>query len=462
MRTVAKVGGSVLGGASDLIDLARNIAERRAAGEEILLVTSALRGVTDLLERGLWRVRAGVADRSCRGVSLVAELWRRHSEVAASLGGGERLLATLRCRVDEVAALLTRAAGDEMSRADQARLLSYGERLSAPLVAAAVRAAGADARAIDSEEAGLRAGGALRSGRCDLAASRSGVAALAAELSDRVLVVTGFYGVREHGDVVLFGRGGSDYSASVLAALLSPTRMELWKDVPGVFTANPKRVPAARLVRELSYAEASALGGFGARILHPHCLAPLRGRPISAVVGAGIEPISGRRSRGTVLVEARRDPQARAAALAVKAPRTVVRVTGGSLSAESRAAGRMLDDLGEDGFLLDTVAVSKATLCFSIVDDRPYEASRMLRSLNGHRPGRVQIRQFPAWLGVVGDRVAANGAAQQILHHTLDAVGIRAEIERPRAEGTVLRCRLERDELAPLLVALHERLFAAP
>ncbi|MEM7349968.1 MAG: aspartate kinase [Acidobacteriota bacterium] len=457
-RTVVKIGGSLLTEGQDLLDLAQVVASRRAAGEQVLLVTSALRGVTDLIERSLWRAQGSVPTESGEGSPLAAALAWRHGKAAEQINpNDERLATTLEQRIAEVDALIERARRLGLSRENQVRLLSYGERLSAPLVAAALRAAGVDTRSVTSEEIGLRGHGASRAGSCDLVTSRAGVESAARELAQRVLVVTGFYGVREDGQVVLFGRGGSDYSASVLASLLEPSRLELWKDVPGVFTANPKRVAGARLVTEISYDEASALGGYGARILHPYCLQPLRGQAVTAIVVAGHpaqEP-----SGGTRLVEARRGPVSRVAALAVRAPRTVVRVTGGRFDDESRAAGRMLDELGRDGFPLDAVSVSHDSLCFSIVDDRPYEASRMLRSLNGHKAGKVQVRQFPAWLGVVGDQVATNGHARAAVRETLDSLGIASAIEVLQQDATVLRCRVERDELRPLLRALHGRLF---
>jgi len=95
-----------------------------------------------------------------------------------------------------------------------------------------------------------------------------------------VLVTQGFMARGPDGDTVLLGRGGSDTSAAYLAARLSAERLEIWTDVPGLFTANPGQVPEARLLRRLGYAEASELASRGAKVLHPRCLAPVRKQEI--------------------------------------------------------------------------------------------------------------------------------------------------------------------------------------
>ncbi len=275
--TVVKVGGSLLDGPADLDAVVAALVMRRRRGERLLVVVSALKGVTDTLETAALEAldpRAG----NEMVAALVARLRRRHERLVAGRPGCEGALLGLRVALDAVERLLTgiRLTGELTDRTHDL-LLAQGERLSAPLVAEALRLGGVDARAVNAEEAGLVARGPFRVGRCDLEASRVGLLGLAHELHDRVLVLTGFYGVNAHGDVVLFGRGGTDYTAGIVAAGIDADGLELWKDVPGFMSADPRAVPAARLVPELSFAEACELGYYGARILHPRCLEPLRG-----------------------------------------------------------------------------------------------------------------------------------------------------------------------------------------
>lgn len=308
--TVVKAGGSLLACPADLRRVASAIVEARRAGGSLLVVASALKGVTDLLD-----LAAGQAkDRSQNGHlgTTVDGLRRRHQEFLEGIDGGDsggsvhgRVGETL----DEVEALVrhVRARG-ELPDATYARLLSYGERLSSILLAAAIQAAGQEAQPITSEAAGLRAEGPPRSGSCDLPASAPGLRWMRRELRDRVLVLTGFYGVGADDGVVLFGRGGSDDTACAVAAGLDADRLELWKDVPGLMSADPREVQGARVIREVSFDEVAQLGAYGSRVVHHGCLEPLRGRPIqicvSSIPGSIPDSIPGGGSTtGTRLVE---------------------------------------------------------------------------------------------------------------------------------------------------------------
>jgi aspartate kinase len=91
-----------------------------------------------------------------------------------------------------------------------------------------------------------------------------------------IVLVPGFFGVSDAGDITTFGRGGSDYSAAVVAAALGAEVLEVWKDVPGYMSADPRFVPSARLISLLAYDEAAELSYFGAKILHPRTVEPLR------------------------------------------------------------------------------------------------------------------------------------------------------------------------------------------
>jgi aspartate kinase len=350
--TVIKVGGSLLRDEADLQRVAAAIAERRHDGGAMLLVVaSALKGVTDLLEQAATqaldrRPRNGSLDR------ILAELRRRHLGIARDAAAVERVYAVL----DEVETLVSCIRTDgELADATYARLLSYGERLSVLLLAAALRASGQAARAIAAEEADLRAAGPHRSGSCDLPASAAGFRRLRRDLEDQILVLTGFYGVGRDGRVVLFGRGGSDDTACAMAAGLDADRLELWKDVPGLMSADPREVRGARVIRELSFDEAAQLGAYGSRIVNHGCLEPLRGRSIqvfvSAVPGAGT-------SSGTLLVETLRRGAAQVVALASRRGdgKSLIGLVGDGVASDLGIRSRMLSCLTAAGARGDLVA----------------------------------------------------------------------------------------------------------
>lgn len=329
--TVAKVGGSLLRSAPDLERAAAIVARRRRLGESMLVVVSALWGVTDQLDRLAWLA----ADPSTNGACgrAVEKLRQQHETVAQWIGGGSQsalLVAAIHALLADVTALADGirpcAVFPEWT---YTRLMSSGERLAAHLMAAAIRCAGADARAITAEDLGLRARGPACNGTCDLAGSAAGFRELRPELRRRVLVLTGFYGLASEGRVVLFGRGGSDDTGSASAASLEAETLELWKDVPGCMSSDPKIIAGARPVPELSFNEAEMLGGYGCPLVHSTCLEVLRNRPIRVEIGVP-EGLGGRRTR---LVQQRSGPAGVTVLVAQNQPPRVAAVGEGIVSA---------------------------------------------------------------------------------------------------------------------------------
>jgi aspartate kinase len=344
--SVVKVGGSLLIGEADLHRVASAVAERRRDGGPLLVVASALNGVTDLLER----LAALAVDRRQHGGLLsraLEELRLRHIEIAQAITDDRSVLERVLRTLDEVEEIVAsiRAAG-ELADAVHARLLSSGERLSVLLLAAAIRSAGQEASPIGSEEAGLRATGLARAGSCDVEASAEGLRRIRRDLRDRVLVLTGFYGIGDDGGVVLFGRGGSDDTACAVAAGLDADRLELWKDVPGLMSADPREVQGAHVIREISFDEVAQLGAYGSRIVHQGCLEHLRGLSTQVLISA--IPENGSTS-GTRLVEKASRGAAKVVALASQRSPALIGIVGEGIADDPGIRSHMLSCLAAAG-----------------------------------------------------------------------------------------------------------------
>jgi aspartate kinase len=343
--TVVKAGGSLLASPADLRRVASAIVEARRAGGSLLVVVSALKGVTDLLDLAARQAK----DRSQNGHldTTVHGLRRRHHEFLEGIAGGDSgdsVHGRVREALDEVEAVVRRIrASGEIADSTYARLLSYGERLSSILLAAAIEAAGQEAQPLTAETAGLRAAGPPRSGSCDLPASAPGLRRIRSGLRDRVLVLTGFYGIGDDGGVVLFGRGGSDDTACAVAAGLDADRLELWKDVPGLMSADPREVRGARVIREVSFDEVAQLGAYGSRVVHYGCLEPLRGRPIQICISS---IPGGESTAGTRLVERLAHRGTRVVALASRrCSPALIGIVGEGVANDPAIRSRMLSCL---------------------------------------------------------------------------------------------------------------------
>ncbi|MHC5211860.1 MAG: aspartate kinase [Planctomycetota bacterium] len=456
---VVKIGGALLGDAGALAQACGAVASRRLRGERLLVVVSALKGVTDALERA---TRLALDPRS--GHELVRDvmesLHAQHGATAAGLPDRDAVLLRLAPVFDSVERLLTgiRLTG-ELTPRTRDLVMAHGERLAAPLVAAGVLAAGADARAVTSEEAGLVATGGFRVGSCDVPASSPGLLGLAHELHDRALILTGFYGLNADSEVVLFGRGGSDYTAGVVAAALSADGLELWKDVPGFMTADPRAVPGARLVPELSYDEACELGLYGAKILHPRCLDPIRGLPVDV----SVRPVADVDRVGTHLQERRTRKGGEVVALAARRDVAVVRVQDASMINEPGVAGRILARMGTAGINVDAVASSMTSLSFSIDQENAALARRTLKLLaqeGAPDPVAVEINEHCALLGVVGDGVAGDAKIGGRMLSCLGDLGIQVDLVSHGPGDVGLSCALSESQLQPAMEALHATFFA--
>ncbi len=276
---VLKFGGTSVGKPDNLRRALRIVWEGRKH-EPVVVVVSALSGVTDQLVEAL----AAAAQGQETAPAFLDRLFVRHRDLLTAVGGGGAESATLEAELERLRRLLRAVATlHEVTPRAQAAVMSAGERLSAPIFAAGLRALGQDARAVDA--AGLIVTDAsFAEATVDLPATAAAVTHLLVPVGDPLPVVTGFIGATRDGITTLLGRGGSDYSAAILGHALGADRVEIWTDVDGVMTADPRHVPEARTVSELSYAEASELARAGAKVLHPRTLAPLVSHGIPVLV----------------------------------------------------------------------------------------------------------------------------------------------------------------------------------
>lgn len=267
---VLKFGGTSVATAErwrTILDLA---AARRAEGMRVLVVVSALSGVTDALKA---LCTCAPAEREAALASVIA----RHRELAgqmqlADIGRVERWLAAL-------GASIAAAAPDRLTW--HATVQAHGELLSSSIGAAFMTANGLPTEWLDAREALVARELPFLNERARVLSAQVQAdpdAAFAARLAARgdVFISQGFIARNGEGETVLLGRGGSDTSAAYMGALLRAARVEIWTDVAGMFTADPRQVPGARLLQHLDYDEAQEIATTGAKVLHARCLSPCR------------------------------------------------------------------------------------------------------------------------------------------------------------------------------------------
>ncbi len=403
---------------------------RRHRPEPTVVVVSAMAGTTDAL--------LGVAQQAGTGeartvASLIARLRSRHAEVARALlpAGRERadVLAYISDVFEELEAL---AQGLRLLRELTSRttdyLISRGERLSARLVEAALEADGAKAKYVDALEL-IHTDAAFGQAAPDFHRTDRSVQRVLAPLLARgvIPVVPGFIGGTPEGEVATLGRGGSDLTATLLARGLGASRVSLWKDVPGLLTADPRVVPDARVVPQLHAREAAELAYYGAKVLHPRALIPVTGRRIPVFV----RPFADAGSPGTEVSERVARARFPVKALTAALGQALVTVTGNGMLGVPGIAARTFAALHSRQISVSLIsqASSEHSICFSVPEALGEEARESLeREFRGEiargEIDGVEVVEGMATVAVVGLGMAGTPGIAAGVFSALGAGGI--------------------------------------
>jgi len=272
---VLKFGGTSVATVERWRTILRLAAARRAEGLRVLVVVSALPGVTDALKA---LCTCAPAERE----DALAKLVVRHRELAEQMRLREA--PGMEHWLDSLQALIAAATPERLTW--HAAVQAHGELLSSSVGAAFMGASGLPTGWLDAREALLARELPFLNERARALSAQVQAdpdPALAAQLAARgdVFISQGFIARNAAGETVLLGRGGSDTSAAYMGALLRAARVEIWTDVAGMFTADPRQVPGARLLQHLDYDEAQEIATTGAKVLHARCLSPCRRARVS-------------------------------------------------------------------------------------------------------------------------------------------------------------------------------------
>jgi bifunctional aspartokinase / homoserine dehydrogenase 1 len=374
---VHKFGGASLADSPAVLHAVEIIRSYRP--EPTVVVVSAMAGVTD----ALLEVARQAADGDERTVaSLIVQLRSRHGEVArALLPAGPARAEMLAYVADAFQELDALARGLRLVRELTPRTTDYvisrGERLCARLFAAALEQAGAKARYVDAVDI-VHTDGVFGQASPDFARTDRNAQRTLQPLLARgaVPVVPGFLGAAPTGEVTTLGRGGSDLTATLLARALGAAEVLLWKDVPGLLTADPRVVPDARVIPQLHAREAAELAYYGARVLHPRALIPLAGRRIPIRV----RPFADPGSPGTEVSERVAPGKLPVKALTAAGGQALVTVTGNGMLGVPGIAARTFAALHGRRISVSLIsqASSEHSICFSVPEPFAEQARRSL------------------------------------------------------------------------------------
>ncbi len=269
---VMKFGGTSVGGAEAIRQVAEIVAKYR--DHDLVVVLSAMSKVTDAL-----RAMAAQACEGTEPTDSLSALRKRHDETIRAVAEGEerkRALEVCAGLIDELSGILHGITLlRELSPRSIDLVSSFGERLSVVVVSAALRSAGLSSLPVDAREY-VKTNERYTEAEVNYAETERRLSAgLAPMVSEGCIpVVTGFIGSTDEGVTTTLGRGASDFTASLVASALQAEEVWIWTDVDGAMTADPRIVEDARVLKEISYLEASEMSYFGAKVLHPMTMLP--------------------------------------------------------------------------------------------------------------------------------------------------------------------------------------------
>lgn len=425
----------------------------------IVVVTSALGGVTDDLLRAI----ALAASRSGPHRQILDDLRQRHHAVAAEVAPPDQqqgLRAVLEGVLAETEELLQgiyllRECTPRFSDA----VVSAGERLAAPLFASALRAAGCRALHLDARDL-IVTDDTFTEAAVDPDRTRERIQAALVELSpDSIPVITGFIAATPEGVTTTLGRSGSDYTATLLGSALEAEVVIIWTDVDGVLSADPRLVPEAQTIEQLTFQEAAELAHFGAKVLHPRTMRPLEGGRTRLWIKNAARPDV----PGTLISERVRAEGPPIRGLTAAREVALITLHGAGLVDVPRLSARTFEALAGAGVqvLLISQASSEGSLCFAVrardvaVGEAALRAAFARELQRGDLRG-LRVERELAVIAAVGHAIRQRPGLAGKMFATLARAHVNVQAIAEGASDHNLTCVVADEDTRRSVDALHE------
>lgn len=455
---VYKFGGTSVATA-ERIERVVDLIAREPASLRRIVVVSALGGVTDLL-------LAAIADalaRTKRYLDTLHALRERHQEVirkTARPSEHDALEKQMEADLGELTELLD---GVYLVRECTARtrdaIMGLGERLSAPLVAAAFRAQGHDAHAVDARRL-IRTDAVF--GEANVQFDVTDVLIqdhFAAVPAHQIAVVTGFIASTEQNVSTTLGRSGSDYTATILGAALHAAQVVIWTDVDGVLSADPRLVPEAFTLSALHYREAAEMAYFGAKVLHPRTMRPVQLKNIALYIKNTLNP----ESEGTLISSAQTDTEGNVKAVTSIRNVALVILEGTGMAGVPGISARAFGALAHEqiNVLMISQASSEQSICIVV---REREGQRAVEALRAAFPlelvrgdiSAIEAEHDCAIISIVGDYMRRRPGLAGRMFATLGRAGVNVKAIAEGSAETNISAVVQDDDAQYALRALHE------
>ena len=411
--TVSKFGGTSLADYNAMLRSAKIVADDPSTR---IVVASATSGTTNAL------VTLSKNDLDPSGKEMIInELREKHFTILDSLSDPELLKPRIQELLDNLKQITTtdQKIGQEL----RDTILSHGELISTLILTQILRELGVDAVWQDARQV-MKTDSAWGAAEPDITLIESEVRSRWVPLVENQVIVTqGFIGSDSNGKTTTLGRGGSDYSAALFAEAIKADGLKIWTDVPAIYTTDPRMVPDAKPIAEISFAEAAELATFGGKILHPATLMPAVRKNIPVYIGSSFEP---ERTGTWVVAKSISDPLVRA--LTVRRKQTLLTVQSMNMFHRHGFLARLFSILARYKISVDLVTTSEVSVSLTL-DNIEYTTGNatlppeMLEELREFCS--IQIEENLSLVALIGNRMQHSKGLSGALFSGLSDYNIR-------------------------------------
>ncbi len=444
MITVMKFGGTSVGSAEAIERVANIIINTQ--GDKVV-VASAMSGITNFLVQ--------TVDSPSVDLDEVVKQFADKHIMAAEQMFDENTMADFMVEFNVRLAAFKEALKSDPNDAYYKDLVtSQGERFSTLMLSFYLRKMGYESVALTAETAGIAAVGLPLSGSADLEVTASGMTMKVRPLLSKgiIPVITGFYGIKD-GAPLTFGRGGSDYSAAVVANALDADMLEIWTDVDGFMTADPRIIKNAIKIEEMTFGEAAELAYFGAKVLHPRTIEPVRIKRIPLKVRNSFRP----QEPGTLIHSLRKKGKGLLKSVATKNDLAIVTISSAEIAYRPELAAMIINEIARDNVVIYSISTSLSTIAMLISNNEVGMVIESLNSMSGNVIERIDVRNNVSLVCCVGDDLLSKCGVTGDIFNAVKEAGVNVEMISEGASEVSLNFVVPMGMVMDVVAVLHAK-----
>lgn len=458
---VLKFGGSSIGSKDSIVTVLDIVKASYYNGDQPLVVLSAMSGVTNLL--------SSMAEKAATRLPFDEEiqmLEEKHFFVVKSLIAVKYqnpVLTKLKLMLNDLEEILHGVfALKELSLQSRDLILSFGEQLSTYMIAKIMEQDIEESMFVDASQY-IRTDSNFGNARIDEATSTQLIQPLEYAVKDKLMFVTGFIGSNEHGAITTLGRGGSDYTAAFFGSVLNASAIEIWSDVNGMLTADPRIVKKAFSLPVLSYTEAMELSYFGAKVIYPPTMIPAFLKRIPIIIRNTFEPDFS----GTVIQFESENSPYPIKGISSISDISIINLYGSGMIGKSGFSGRLFTMLAKEliNVVLITQSSSEHSITFAV---NPNDAQKALNLISVEfelelETGKLVVPEIEdnlSVLAIVGENMKRTPGMSGRLFSALGRNGINVRAIAQGSSEFNISVIIAKSDLSKALNAVHDAFFA--